>query len=310
MAPRARLQVEDLQMIAGVAEGKPEQKMERTALLLDLARRAGFKYDSLTKDDADRLMALYREHFRIYDQAVEAFYRQELDKAAGLYVTLIGLFPEGEGGAPALLYTNYAESLCGLGQYEKGLEACDRAIQLKPADCYALSTRGQALYHMCVNGRRDLCDEACAALHRALALKPPPDIAQTLMEKLQSIENNNAAHELLQQAKEAGKREDYVEEERLYASLLRQYPITRAEIYSNHSASLRTIGDYEKALQQADHAIKLDPNISQAHSNRRPRPKSVRRPQEERRWNARRPRRRNASARSVSVRPPQRRRSS
>ena len=88
------------------------------------------------------------------------------------------------------------------------------------------------------------------------------DACELLSEKLRNT--------LMQQANEAVERKDYQEYEQLNKRLIGLYPEGGApfSVYNNHAASLLQIDEYEKAVEQSDHSIRLNPNFYNGHFHR------------------------------------------
>ncbi len=86
---------------------------------------------------------------------------EEIDEVLGALNRDIKLRP-----ADAWAISSRGQTYLGLGRYDEALADLDRAIKLDPADAWAIRSRGQVLGNMgCYN-------EALADLNRAIELAP------------------------------------------------------------------------------------------------------------------------------------------
>lgn len=161
----------------------------------------------------------------------------QFDRAIEAYDRAIGLKP---GYAEA--HANRASALIGLGRHAEALESCDAAIRLAPSNAQAHSNRGIALRQA---GR---LAEAVAAY----------DVALRLLPNVPEIHYNraNLLHDLLRHEEAVGG----------YDRALALQP-TYVAAHSNRGNALQKLDRLEEAVESYGRAIALNPQFADAHSN-------------------------------------------
>lgn len=132
--------------------------------------------------------------------------------------------------------------LKGQDKLEEAVQACDKAIQLKPDYASAYYNRGVALHEL---GR---LEDAVKSCDKAIQLKP--DFAEAYCHR-------GAAFQGLGKLEEAVKNADKAI----------QLKPDFAEAYYNRGSALQELGQTKEAVSSFNEAIQLKPDYAEAHSN-------------------------------------------
>jgi tetratricopeptide (TPR) repeat protein len=177
----------------------------------------------------------------------------------------------------ATAHANYASVLAALDRHQDALEACDRALALKPDYAEALLNRGNALAAL---GR---ADEALQSFEQAIKLRPgyapalinSAQLLQRFGRRREAIVNFDRAFAVHQPDADAlVARGNTHYEMGSFAAALADYDRAlklrpdAAPLYNNRGNALRELGRHEEALPAFDRAIALKPDYAHAYSNR------------------------------------------
>ncbi|MFX0033770.1 MAG: tetratricopeptide repeat protein, partial [Candidatus Hermodarchaeota archaeon] len=173
-------------------------------------------------------------------------------------------------------WTLKAVALRGLRQVDEAIECFDKAIELDPEDFNGYFEKAQTLVTLRrIDDAVNLCDEALEAIpnsHELLFLKGhllglKKDFKQALeyIDKALKIKPDfKPAQEAKKIASEMLKVHPPEEEVK---KLLLSNPTDAAGFY-NKAYALNSVGDYEKAIEMYDEALKLKPDFIQALHNK------------------------------------------
>jgi tetratricopeptide (TPR) repeat protein len=142
-----------------------------------------------------------------------------------------------------LNYIRLSALFIGIGYFEKGIEACNEAIELNPNIAQAYYNRGTAY------GKLKEHEEAIEDYNKALELNP---------EYAAAYNNRGTAYGELKQYEEAI--EDYNKAIELNPNI--------AQGYNNRGNAYGKLKQYEEAIEDYNKAIELNPNIAQGYNNR------------------------------------------
>ncbi|MBD0267944.1 MAG: tetratricopeptide repeat protein [Cyanobacteria bacterium Co-bin8] len=195
-----------------------------------------FQQAAQIKPDSSRVLmgqAAALNHLQRHEPALEA-----IDRA---------LQGDGVWGSftPSQIWDQQAQALGGVGRYDEGLAAANRAIELQPDSAAALNNRAVILWHL------EQPEEALASTQKAIKLDPSYAPAWFNQGRLLSTTGEHA------QALAA------------YDEVLRlNLDLATASLWINRAGALWSLGRLNDSLADLDKAIRLDPSSTEAQVNR------------------------------------------
>jgi tetratricopeptide (TPR) repeat protein len=97
-------------------------------------------------------------------QALQLEARGDSEGAISNYTQAIGMYPKSL--ELSALYANRADAECDLGQYDKSISDCNRALEIDPLNSTAIRQRGMTEY------RLEQYDKTISDINRALSIDP------------------------------------------------------------------------------------------------------------------------------------------
>lgn len=201
----------------------------------------------------------------------EEYKKKNFKEALNYYEKAIELAPN-----EVTYYNNKAACLIEMKEFEKAIEACDKAIEISKSGHYdyeklarALSRKASALSNL------EKYDEALNYYQQSLLEKGDQKVKDEIkrLEKLKK-EKDALAYinpEIANQHKEAGnelfKKGDFPAAYKEYDEAIKRNP-SDAKLYSNRATCLMKLMEFPSALRDIDKAIELDPKFIKAYSKK------------------------------------------
>ena len=200
----------------------------------------------------DAIVQRKEESLEYKERAIEAFNVQNFKRAEQHLSSAIDLDPENH-----VFYSNRAAAYMAMEKFEKALKDANECVRLQPTWAKGYSRQAAALLSM---GDLPAAREACA---KGLDLEPENT---QVKEELRRVEIAESLA-LKDAATEAFKAQDYEKAvEDLTAAIV--LDSSNQVFYSNRSVAYTAMQMYEKALDDADECVRLQPTWAKGYSRR------------------------------------------